>query len=178
MHTHSQATDSFEYYATEHFRLSGVYWGATALYLMGRLDALDGTSIVSWVMACQHSCGGFGGSERHDPHLLYTLSAVQLLALYDRMDLLDKQHVAQCMWDAGMWHVVKHIYTCVCILSHNADVASLQQPDGSFTGDQWGEVDTRCVHGVGMPWCDDDHGDVSNHPSIPTPEHPHMRIST
>jgi geranylgeranyl transferase type-2 subunit beta len=25
-----------------------------------------------------------------------------------------------------------------------ADVKSLQQPDGSFAGDNWGEVDTRC----------------------------------
>lgn len=93
---HPQATDSFEFYATEHFRLSGVYWGATALYLMGRLDALDSSAIVDWVMSCQHPCGGFGGSERHDPHLLYTLSAVQILALYDRMDLLDRDVVAKC----------------------------------------------------------------------------------
>ncbi len=84
--------------------MSGVYWGTTALYLMGKLDALDGDSIVSWVMACQHSNGGFGGSERHDPHLLYTLSAVQILALYDRMDLLDKERVAKCMgWGGEMW---------------------------------------------------------------------------
>lgn len=25
-----------------------------------------------------------------------------------------------------------------------ADVKSLQQPDGSFAGDSWGEIDTRC----------------------------------
>ncbi len=25
-----------------------------------------------------------------------------------------------------------------------ADVKSLQQPDGSFAGDAWGEIDTRC----------------------------------
>ena len=43
-----------------------------------------------------------------------------------------------------------------------ADVSKLQQPDGSFAGDAWGEIDTRCelnrketaaaaiVHG--MPW--------------------------
>lgn len=30
-------------------------------------------------------------------------------------------------------------------------VASLQLPDGSFTGDKWGEVDTRCV-GVERVW--------------------------
>lgn len=62
--------------------------------------------------------GGFGGSEGHDAHLLYTLSAVQILALYDKLSLLDADRVA-------------------------AFVAGLQQPDGSFAGDKWGEVDTR-----------------------------------
>ena len=27
----------------------------------------------------------------------------------------------------------------------HADVQSLQQPDGSFAGDAWGEIDTRCI---------------------------------
>ena len=59
--------------------------------------------------------GGFGGNIDHDPCLLYTLSAVQILALLDRMDLLDYDAVANY-------------------------VAGLQQPDGSFFGDEWGEV--------------------------------------
>jgi prenyltransferase beta subunit len=47
--------------------------------------------------------------------LLYTLSALQILALLDCLHLLgDKRLVAQY-------------------------VAALQQPDGSFAGDQWGE---------------------------------------
>ncbi len=65
-----------------------------------------------------HTQGGFGGNIDHDAHLLYTLSAVQILALLDRMDLLDRDAVA-------------------------GYVAGLQQPDGSFWGDEWGEVDTR-----------------------------------
>lgn len=63
-------------------------------------------------------CLRFGGNVGHDAHLLYTLSAVQILALYDEMALLDKSKVTSF-------------------------VASLQQPDGSFAGDKWGEVDTR-----------------------------------
>jgi len=47
-------------------------------------------------MSCQKEGGGFGGSPRHEPHLLYTLSAVQVLALYDRLDLLDADVVATC----------------------------------------------------------------------------------
>ena len=54
----------------------------------------------------------------HDAHMLYTLSALQILAICDRLDLLDKDRVAHY-------------------------VASLQRPDGSFAGDKWGEVDTR-----------------------------------
>ena len=41
--------------------------------------------------------GGFGGSERHDPHLLYTLSAVQVLALYDRLHEVDADRIAACV---------------------------------------------------------------------------------
>jgi hypothetical protein len=37
-----QQNNTFEYFATEHFRLSGVYWGVTALALLGCLDAIDG----------------------------------------------------------------------------------------------------------------------------------------
>ena len=60
----------------------------------------------------------FGGSPEHDPHILYTLSAVQILALYDELSVLDAEKVVQF-------------------------ISSLQQPDGSFYGDKWGEVDTR-----------------------------------
>lgn len=62
--------------------------------------------------------GGFGGSPNHDPHILYTTSAVQLLAIYDALDRVDADAVA-------------------------AQIASLQLRDGSFQGDCWGEVDTR-----------------------------------
>lgn len=44
-----QTKDSLEAHLTEHFRLSGVYWGLTALYLMGHLDAVDGPAILDWV---------------------------------------------------------------------------------------------------------------------------------
>lgn len=53
-----QATSSFAYYATEHFRMSGVYWGLTALYLLDRLELLDKAAIVDRVLSCQHASGG------------------------------------------------------------------------------------------------------------------------
>ena len=52
--------------------------------------------MVCQVLKCQHSSGGFGGSERHDAHLLYTLSALQVLALYDKLHLVDADQVANC----------------------------------------------------------------------------------
>jgi geranylgeranyl transferase type-2 subunit beta len=60
----------------------------------------------------------FGGNTLHDPHILYTLSALQILALYDELARVDKEKV----------------------LSY---ITSLQLEDGSFMGDKWGEVDTR-----------------------------------
>mmetsp|Transcript_6241 Transcript_6241/g.10194 ORF Transcript_6241/g.10194 Transcript_6241/m.10194 type:complete len:363 (+) Transcript_6241:95-1183(+) len=112
---------SFEFTVSQHFRMSGVYWGLTALSLLGKnlADEINVDEISAWVMECQHECGGFGGSVNHDTHILYTLSALQILALLDRLDLVaDKRKVARY-------------------------VASLQQADGSFIGDKWGEVDTR-----------------------------------
>jgi prenyltransferase beta subunit len=52
--------------------------------------------IVRWVLECRRPGGGFGGSPRHDPHLLYTTSAVQILALYDRLDAVDANETAAC----------------------------------------------------------------------------------
>ena len=38
--------------------------------------------VMEFVKSCYHaSCGGFGPFPRHDPHLLYTLSAVQAWSL-------------------------------------------------------------------------------------------------
>jgi geranylgeranyl transferase type-2 subunit beta len=60
----------------------------------------------------------FGGNINHDAHLLYTLSALQILSLYDALQVVDKVRVISF-------------------------VCELQQTDGSFIGDKWGEVDTR-----------------------------------
>jgi geranylgeranyl transferase type-2 subunit beta len=112
-------TDTFEYYVAEHLRMSGVYWGLMAMDLIGKLHDMPRKNIVEWCMQCYDAdTGGFSGNVGHDVHLLYTLSALQILALCDALDRVDKEKVA-------------------------AYVAALQQPDGSFVGDQWGEVDTR-----------------------------------
>jgi len=110
--------EDYEYVMSEYLRMSGIYWGLTAMALMKELEVMDRDGILDFVKQCHHSCGGFSASKNHDPHLLYTLSAVQILALYDSLDLIDCNMVTEY-------------------------VAGLQQADGSFIGDKWGEVDTR-----------------------------------
>ncbi|KAL6068472.1 Geranylgeranyl transferase type-2 subunit beta [Balamuthia mandrillaris] len=119
-----QKKDNFEYYTTEHLRVSGVYWGTCAMDMLDALSVLQPQRerTIQWVLKCQHPNGGFGGNVGHDPHMLYTLSAVQVLAILGALDRLpDKEAVV-------------------------GFVAGLQQPDGSFFGDEWGEVDTRFVY--------------------------------
>ena len=75
--------------------------------------------MLEFLKECYHpDCGGFGPFPQHDPHLLFTLSAVQIATMYDATDVLD----------------------IPLIISY---VKNLQQEDGSFAGDKWGEIDTR-----------------------------------
>merc|ERR1719223_1044566 len=81
----------------------------------------DTQCILDWVFDCyDKKTGGFGGNAGHDGHILYTLSALQILALADRLS--DSR---------------------LDIPALNHFICNLQQPDGSFSGDEWGEVDTR-----------------------------------
>jgi geranylgeranyl transferase type-2 subunit beta len=140
---------SYEGALTAHLRMSGVYWSLTALSLLlpsdQEVDRLMGVhvvvnntrqAIVDWVLDdCYDApAGGFGGNASQDAHILYTLSALQILALADRLDDPRLQRDA----------IVKF-------------VVGLQQPDGSFVGDRitvgshndsesCGEIDTRFTY--------------------------------
>jgi len=63
---------------TEYLRVSGVYWGLTAMSLMNRLHTMKEDEVLEFIKTCQHPSGGFGASENHDAHLLYTLSSIQV----------------------------------------------------------------------------------------------------
>ncbi|XP_065829298.1 geranylgeranyl transferase type-2 subunit beta-like isoform X2 [Oscarella lobularis] len=116
---YGKSNNEFEYGVTEYLRMSGVYWGLTALSLLHELDRMNRDDVIAFVRSCyDDKTGSFSAAPNHDPHLLYTLSAVQILVLYDAMDECDKEKVVEY-------------------------VVGLQQPDGSFIGDKWGEVDTR-----------------------------------
>lgn len=49
---------------------------------------------------------------------MYTLSALQILALYEEVSIVNSELITNY-------------------------IVSLQQSDGSFAGDKWGEIDTR-----------------------------------
>lgn len=116
---HGNDQNDYDYCMTEFLRMSGIYWGVTALDLMHELPKLEKEPIIEFIKKCQCPIsGGISACEGHDPHILYTLSAVQILCIYDRLNEINIDSVASY-------------------------VASLQQPDGSFFGDKWGEVDTR-----------------------------------
>jgi geranylgeranyl transferase type-2 subunit beta len=89
--TPQQRKDELEYWLTEHLRLNGVYWGLTALHLMGRGDALPRDETIEFVLSCQHDNGGFGAAPGHDSHLLSTVSAVQILAMVDALEVLERR---------------------------------------------------------------------------------------
>lgn len=66
---------------------------------------MDGEALASWVMSCQKENGGFGSSPRNDPHLLFTLSAIQILAILDKMDLLDNNKVLEYISSLQVSHL-------------------------------------------------------------------------
>lgn len=111
----------YEYAMSEYLRMSGLYWVRTALDLAHAADSMGLTRarILEFVRACwSENLGGFGANPGHDPHILYTLSAVQILVSFDALD------------PALVEPTVKFIQ-------------QLQLSNGSFQGDCWGEIDTR-----------------------------------
>lgn len=120
--------DELEYWYTEHLRLNGLYWGLTALHLLKRPEALPQDETIKFVLSCQHKNGGFGAAPGHDAHLLYTVSAVQILVMVDGLAELDATGLA------GREDVGKYL-------------ANLQNKEtGTFAGDEWGEEDTRFLY--------------------------------
>lgn len=88
--------EDLEYWLTEHLRLNGIYWGLTALDLMHHVDALPRDQVISYVKSVQHENGGFGGHVGHDPHMIYTLSAIQILITLDALDAINVDKAVGC----------------------------------------------------------------------------------
>ncbi|AJV96810.1 BAD_collapsed_G0058050.mRNA.1.CDS.1 [Saccharomyces cerevisiae] len=116
---------NFEYWLTEHLRLNGIYWGLTALCVLDSPETFVKEEVISFVLSCwDDKYGAFAPFPRHDAHLLTTLSAVQILATYDALDVLGKDRKVRLI----------------------SFIRGNQLEDGSFQGDRFGEVDTRFVY--------------------------------
>ena len=63
---------------SEYLRMSGIYWCVTAMDVSRCLDRMNKSDIIQFVIDNQTDSGGFAASQGHHPHLLHTLSAVQV----------------------------------------------------------------------------------------------------
>lgn len=77
--------------------------------------------MVDFIIKCRCENGGFAAHPNHDPHILSTLYAIQVLFLEDSLDVLDRCSVINY-------------------------IVSLQQSGGEVWGDEYGEVDTRFIY--------------------------------
>jgi len=123
--------DDYEYWLTEHLRLNGLYWGLTALHILGHPDALPRDETIDFVLSCQHENGGFGAAPGHDAHMLSTVSAVQILAMVDAFDELEARGKGNGRAQVGRY--ISHLQN---------------RQTGTFAGDEWGEHDTRFLYGA------------------------------
>lgn len=88
-----------EYCMTEFLRMSGIYWGVTALDLMDNVEKINQAEIIEFIKKCQCPfSGGISPCEGHDPHILYTLSAVQVRFLCFWTEFWRMCHLCHCIW--------------------------------------------------------------------------------
>jgi len=144
---------------SEHLFLSGLYWTLSSFTIMCPTnqemddivqslvsafpqDPVDSSNELlsskkifqNYIYKCYDSTrGGFGGNVGQDAHVLYTLSALQILILlhYTTTPIEDE--------DNKGWLDTTRV-SPMDILSF---ISSLQRSDGSFVGDHYGEIDTR-----------------------------------
>ncbi|KAI3406929.1 BET2 [Candida oxycetoniae] len=123
-----ESNRSYEYWLSEHLRMNGLYWGVTALITMKSLNdkTLAQKDVIDYILSCwDEKSGAFGAFPKHDAHILSTLSALQILKIYNNdLSMLTSEQKAK---------LTKFI-------------KGLQLPNGSFQGDSFGEVDTRFTY--------------------------------
>ncbi|ODN74543.1 hypothetical protein L202_06914 [Cryptococcus amylolentus CBS 6039] len=110
------------YHLTSHLRLNGIYWGLTALYIMGQPEALNREGVIQYVLSCwDDKAGTFGPHPGHDGHILATLSGIQVLLMQDALDRADVERITSFL-------------------------LSLINADGSVRGDPSPESDSRFTY--------------------------------
>jgi geranylgeranyl transferase type-2 subunit beta len=98
--------------------MNAIYWGLTALCVMGHKDALDRDELIEFVLSCwdesagkhlsirhptrqligHNGAGAFGAHPDHDAHIHSTLSAIQILTILDAVDKIDVDRVVKCLY--------------------------------------------------------------------------------
>ncbi|KYN01086.1 Geranylgeranyl transferase type-2 subunit beta [Cyphomyrmex costatus] len=125
----------YNYSQTEHMRMSGMYWGLTALDLMGKLEQTNKEEVLEFIRQCQSDSGGisatdgsFEGDQWGEIDVRFSFCAVATLSLLNRLDAIDVekavQFVLKCMnFDGGFGSKPgseSHaglIYCCIGLLS-------------------------------------------------------------
>lgn len=129
---------------------------------MGHKNALNRDDMIEYVMSCWDDeagqyhflqqfirsrvghhpssmiLGGFGSHPQHDAHIHATLNAIQILIMQDALDRLDTERVVSC--ELNCLGCRQGIFLRRVVLEV---ILSLQNASGSFSGDRFGEVDTR-----------------------------------
>ncbi|XP_053992411.1 probable geranylgeranyl transferase type-2 subunit beta [Hylaeus volcanicus] len=134
---------------TQHLRMGNTYWGLNALYLLlpgtdlphglssiwtslmtshSMSGLFEGSDIfiqkvTEFIQMSKDSLGGYGYAPQQDAHLTSTLYAICSLIILGSFQLVVKERDTLSQW-----------------------IVSLQKPDGSFSGDKWGEVDARFMY--------------------------------
>ena len=90
----------------DYMKLSAIYWSLTALDLMKKLDVIDKDNVLNFVKSCKNADGGIAPAPGHDSHLLSTLSGIQILAMYDELQEIDRDVVL---------HYISSLQVCLFI---------------------------------------------------------------
>lgn len=112
--------DGLMYHMTEHLRMNGVYWGLCALALLDADDIFSREDVIRYIRSTYDdpeksplmdshilvrtglpnpfppAPGGFAPFPGHDSHIHSTLSAIQVLAMKDALDIIDKPAIVKC----------------------------------------------------------------------------------
>ena len=113
-----------EFHLSQHLRMNGLYWAAVSKQMIDqKVSKSQEEELITWVKKCfDAKSGSFSPYIDHDTHILSTLSAIQLLIMYNDSEFLKKEVFPKV-----------HQY-----------IKKLQLENGAFKGDLFTqELDTR-----------------------------------
>lgn len=105
------------YYITEQDRIATLYWAVNTLSMLGDplFEEMREKSLI-FVFSCLKKNGGFSPTPKYEPNIISTFQALQILFIYD------------------FPYYNKDTVDFIC---------SLQNEDGAFCFDLYGDIDTR-----------------------------------